>query len=376
MELKNKKKILLAGFQPYDNTGYPPTKCFIDLIAEMHDLSFVSLPHLIPYSFLNIIINPGIIINHPFIVIKELFNDIFSLLKDIIKFKKKIKHDNYDILITKNHLAFAIASFFFDETKIIFWCYDYYSYESDYYRLFIVKKLLQRNKKSLEKGSQLIIQDENRLAILERVLGIELSPEKHIIIPVFLDKTNAKPLKEIFGKKPIIMQCGSFHEERQSLKLLSHYQNNDNYVLYYHGINMLPGNIFLKVRKVPIVSTQLYDKERSYQVIDYCDIGFIGYTQKNDSNYKYMAYSSGQLAMFLRKAKPVISMGNNDIGLLLNKYNAGVEIQTIDELNNAIDLIVKNYKKYSSGALDLFNNVLSSDLFIDLFSNLFINKII
>ena len=74
MELKNKKKILLAGFQPYDNTGYPPTKCFIDLIAEMHDLSFVSLPHLIPYSFLNIIINPGIIINHPFIVIKELFN--------------------------------------------------------------------------------------------------------------------------------------------------------------------------------------------------------------------------------------------------------------------------------------------------------------
>lgn len=107
------------------------------------------------------------------------------------------------------------------------------------------------------------------------------------------------------------------------------------------------------VRRKPIwvgVQERMLDMWASLSRVD---VGFVSYSY-GDLAHKYMAYSSGQLVEFLRLGIPVIVLGNEDIGRLLEREGAGCLIREMAGLRGALDNIQARYGDYSLAARRLY----------------------
>jgi len=82
------------------------------------------------------------------------------------------------------------------------------------------------------------------------------------------------------------------------------------------------------------------------EVVKKHDIGLVWYSGKTD-NIRYISRSSGKYFMYLSCGKPVIVQNLPGIADDVNKYKLGVVIESLDELNGAVDHIKQNYAFYS-----------------------------
>jgi glycosyltransferase involved in cell wall biosynthesis len=82
------------------------------------------------------------------------------------------------------------------------------------------------------------------------------------------------------------------------------------------------------------------------EVVKKHDIGLVWYSGKTD-NIRYIGRSSGKYFMYLSCGKPVIVQNLPGIADDVNKYKLGVVIESLDELNEAVDHIKQNYAFYS-----------------------------
>jgi hypothetical protein len=345
------KNILIIAFHPYDDNMYPHLKVFIDLIGEKVKTKYFFF-HERGYSFNNY---------------RKMLNPFFYylLFKDVFNLRRILYINNFDKIIVVDHFAFAILSFFSLPEKIIFWSHDIISCDNKYFFNPIVKLVIARNKKILRKGSLLLIQDENRKYILENALRTNITSEQIFYMPVFLEDISEKRMHAIKSIFPILMQCGGCGAYRYTDKLIEQYQKDTNYSLYLHGFIFFEIKKQLnKMTKKPILSEKRVSSENIYTVIEKCDIGFVGYTDE-DLNFKYISKASGQAVEFLKMAKPIISIGNNDLGKFLEENSAGIEIRSFDMLSRAITNIVLKYEDYSRNALKCFKKYFDSCLYID-----------
>jgi hypothetical protein len=345
------KNILIIAFHPYDDNMYPHLKVFIDLIGKKVKTKYYFF-HERGYSFNNY---------------KNIINPFFYyiLFKDIFFLRRILHINNFDKIIVVDHFAFAVLSFFSLPEKIIFWSHDIISCDNKYYFNPIIKLVIARNKNILKKEALLLIQDENRKNILENALRTNITSDQIFYMPVFLEDISEKRIHKIKSILPILMQCGGCGAYRFTDKLIEQYQNDINYYLYLHGF-IFPELIkqIKKIVKKPFLSKERVSSENVYTIIDKCDIGFVGYTDK-DLNFKYISKASGQTIEFLKMAKPVISIGDNDLGKFLEENSAGIEIKSFDMLSSAVNNIVSEYEKYSKNAFKCFQKYFDSSLYVD-----------
>jgi len=346
----NKNNLLIIAFQPYDNNMYPPLKIFIDLMGKQINTKYF-LFHERGYSFEHI-------------KYLQKISLWLSIIKDIYKLIILLIKNNFYRIIVVDHFAFAILSFLTKYSKIIFWSHDIISYDKKYYKNFIIKCVLARNKKIIKKGALLIIQDEDRKIILEKTLKVNIKREQVFYMPIFLEDVNENRTHKINSSIPVLMQCGGCGSYRFTDKLINQYQQDDNYSLYLHGFIFDEIKTQLSVvKKQPFISDMRIDPTYIYTITKKCDIGFVGYTDI-EQNFKFIAKSSGQLVEFLKMGKPVISIGENNIGMFLEENKAGIEIKLFSMLSEAITIITKEYEAYSKNALSCFYKYFDSKLYI------------
>jgi glycosyltransferase involved in cell wall biosynthesis len=104
----------------------------------------------------------------------------------------------------------------------------------------------------------------------------------------------------------------------------------------------------------PLVNDAFVSFDKIPEIVQRCSIGFVGY-RPSDEQFRLIKNASGQLVEYLRCGKPVISMGHNDLGELLESEGAGRKIRTSSEFFNAINEIHLNYGRFSQNAFDLFS---------------------
>lgn len=358
---KNKIKILITGFHPYDENMYPHLKIFIDLLNEKTDTQYFYFKER-GYGFENI----------KWFELKKIQKILKTINKDTKKFKKLIKKQNFDKVIIIDHFAFAHLGRYIAPEKLIFWSHDIISYDKKYHNNFIIKKVLEKNKELLKNGAKLIIQDKERKTLLEKSINYNVSDDKTFLMPIFLKNAKLKISHKIQNSKPVLMQCGGCGEYRYTDKLINEYQNNNNWELYLHGF-IFP-EIKSKInslKKIPIISQMRVSGENIEKIVTKCDIGFIGYGGDNknsetDLNFQFIKFATGQTVEFLKLAKPIITIGDkHNLGEFCKEENIGIAIKSIDEISGAIDKTVKNYEFYSKNALNCFNKYFNSDLYIN-----------
>lgn len=353
-------KILLVGFQEFDEKIYPHTKYFVDLLKEKIDVDYYNAGEkgffLYDYQ------------EKPFVkpsrkATKKAFKKLFKTIFDVKKLDKK---NNYDYILVIDDFNFWGLSFFINRPKLIYYSYDFYAPETPLGKLWLTKLITKHNAKLLEKGIPFIIQDEDRKKDFEEATQIEL--KNVFYCPIFLKKLDdVRPNMNKPSDSPVLMQFGAACSLRMSDKLIENCIKNEfSYSLYMHG--SIAPEIKEMVKEADSLSIAynegMYPIEEYYKFIRKADIGFICYSFNFDSNNKHLFRANGRIPEFLRMAKPIISIQNEDIAENINKYKIGVAINSIDELPEAIQKIKNNYAEYSKNALKCFDEIFSHKLYV------------
>jgi glycosyltransferase involved in cell wall biosynthesis len=343
-----KKDILVIGFQKFNKNMYPPLYCFVNQLSKYSNLEY--------YYFRE----RGWFINlNPLMFIKIIFTSVIDTIG--LLFQKR----NYQHIITVDQYAYTIACLVFWKKPVVLWSHDIYGYDKrSIDNLFMkIYRRIQRN--FLIKNRKVIIQDGDRLNLLANSLNLESAQLNAYFMPIFLDSADTCLTKSAPSVRPILLQCGGLSSERLSDKLLQHYQNNCAfYTLFFHGfITKEILSLIDKSNVLPIISNNIVSGDKVPQIINKCDIGFIGYSQ-TDLNFYYISRASGQLVEYLRMGKPVIVMSYTNLNDFVKINNLGVGIENIDQLNEAIETIKSNYEFYSYNCLDCFRKNYDGQLFI------------
>jgi hypothetical protein len=353
------QKMLLIGFQNYDETMYPHLKSVIDLLNQHYELDYFFF-HERGYFIENILkqpFNP----KNPLRIIKSLAYTFVDLVRLIPK------KDKYDIVIAIDYYAYAITSILFsDHKEFILWSHDLIGRDHLIYYNIFVKRYMNLCAKALNKNKRVIIQDLDRLNLLKDSLDLNGSELNPFYMPVFLENLNITAPRILSSiERPRLIQSGGIGAYHFSDQLLEHYQTNaTKYRLYFHGFIFKEIAEYLPTCKFqPMVSSQRVKAEYIPQLIDHCDIGFIGYAQ-HDLNFYYIAKASGQLVEFLRLGMPVIVLSETNLNDFVDQYQIGVSIKSVNQLNQAIKAITKNYRYYSRNCLDCFIRYFNHESYI------------
>jgi glycosyltransferase involved in cell wall biosynthesis len=160
----------------------------------------------------------------------------------------------------------------------------------------------------------------------------------------------------ISERKIVIMQIGGLNSWRSHTDfLLNQYRiGHDKFELMLHGVfdHEILSMISLLPQK-PTMSKLAVPFDKISPIVDQCSIGFVGY-KPLDEQFRLIKNASGQLVEFLRCGKPVLIMGGNNLGELLERKQAGCIVSNSDQFFSALKEIREHYHEFSKNASLLF----------------------
>lgn len=352
-------KILFVGFQPYRNITYPHLKQVVQ-----HYLALGSEYCLFRERgyFLDECFSPGL-------SIKAWLRSVYTLAAisiDSARLISKRLTNKYDLIVAVDNFAFIVSSALF--RNVVLWSHDFVTNDQKRSHAWIHRLIKRKVSACLINKADIIIQDETRLGLFcARYMSADRANVNAFFLPVALLPPNATFIETSTKHKlPVLLQIGGINAWRSmSDKLLGHYQiYHVDYELALHGF--IDKDMTQRIRHadlVPWASSIDLDAESVYRIVEKCDIGFIAYNA-NDLNFHYIAKASGQLAEYLRCAKPVIVLGNTDLRRLVEEEEIGVAITEIEELSAAIQKVVFSYTHYSMSCTRLYNEEYNLDSYL------------
>jgi hypothetical protein len=325
-------KILIIGHFQKNNYTYPHLGHVMDKMSNYTDVCYYYFP-------------------------ENFFMGLLSIPRLLIKFR------DVDAILAVNCYIYVVSTMIFRTKKIFLWSFDFIDERNQTYNTPRHRILIKAVQNSFSKHKKIIIQDKERLNVYLKSYHLEDIPNVAFFLPVSVPDVNSTSLRHI---KPRIMQLGFIHSDRYSDQLLEHYQKNYGYYdLFLKGYSFPDFiSIFKKYEVQPFFSTLKTHYKYMYTIVDYCDIGFIGYKNK-DNNHYYIAQASGQLVEFLRLGKPIISIGDTNLNPFIEENSIGIIITSMNQLQFAIDDIMVNYDKYSENCRKTFKKDFLLDNYIE-----------
>lgn len=226
----------------------------------------------------------------------------------------------------------------------------------------------------------ILVQDKNRAELLAKENG--LTTERFYFMPVApsgkIIEKNGQEVRQHIGlsnNEMLVIHSGSFAEWTYASDLLE-------------SLNAWPDGIHLLIhtRQRPwrhdpyyqalvnekhsnlAVSTVPLESQQYERIVASADIGLVLYKPSPPSkftqkNIEHIGLSSGKFAYYMKYGLPVISVRQATYETLLRKYNFGVNLQSFDEIGDALYRIRNDYEHYSAEAKRLFRELLDFDLY-------------
>lgn len=363
--MKN-SKLLLIGFCPLNERMYPHLYDVIKLLETKFDVDYLDGDDrgqgLAAAS--SALHNSQILFGFK-LLCKDVFRRI--LLQRVIK--SKFSANNYSVVIAIDHTALNLVSKYISgATKLVFWSLDFIAKDSDWYKSFLIRRVIHYNKINAKKINMLVAQDKNRLAIVREILDIS-SNIKEFQLPVALcDDDHAIKIsseKRVIKRleEPAIIQLTAA-TTRGSLDLIRKFQTlGTDIALYIHGyVDSQTLSLIENSTRKPTLTPISCSFIEMRNNIAKGDIGFVCYLQ-NDINHLHIDRSSGQTTEYLRLGIPVIVFGSKLLSSFIEDEGAGLSISSIDELDQSIEQISKSYFNNSSAARRLYEKYFCLEIY-------------
>ncbi len=343
-----KMKILLIGFEKENDIKYPHLYQVLESLTRYTDIEYLYFKER------------GYLLTDS----EKKFENFLYDFKD--RFIEYINNKlNYQIIAIDN-LTFALASIFFN--KVILWSHDFVTSDQEHFNSNIQIEIRKYLLSGLKKNKRIIIQDYKRYQLFLKTLFISNHSDlKVFYLPVSLQRISNYQNKDIEKiKQPILLQIGGINQFRSnSLDLIKNYQKDSNiYKLMLHGFFEKSIKSYLEnIQILPIISKEILSGINVDKIVKKCDIGIICYNIQNE-NFYLTSHASGQLVEFLRCSKPVIIFGHTNLKKYVKENFVGISIESLEELDNAILTIQKDYTLFSYNAQELFKKTYDLDIYI------------
>lgn len=134
-------------------------------------------------------------------------------------------------------------------------------------------------------------------------------------------------------------------------------------VLHLHGPLAKPASKALTARTLAPgvrVSTDLLSESEMLRLVAQADIGLALY-RRDIANDRLTAYSSHKIALYLQAGKPIIAFRSETYEDLMARFHCGELIDSMDELNAAIERIRLRYDAYATAARKAFWSIYRLD---------------
>jgi glycosyltransferase involved in cell wall biosynthesis len=363
------KKVLVIGYQPYDEAMFPHTYDVLRILDDHCDLVYFGGDERGRIRYTLGLMKPKSFHPRPWVRFFRHLLTSYKKIRGIQNEIEKLMNNDVDIVIAIDHSALHYAcKFLKEDTRLIFWSLDYLS--PDHLRMdsFWVRRLVKENQKDVRKCDLIIIQDGNRAAVLDSILNSHHVPKLYLPVSLradaFSENAAQRRQSRFFDGNIILMQLGAVHPQRASDAILEAYQKmQDNTLLIFKGD--ISGDILELVEKVgkkPIVQPRSITLKEMRETVSQADVGIIACRLKNLNNY-FFSRASGQLVEYLRLGIPVIVLDVKELGEFVETSKCGLSIPNVSQLDCAIQKIVGDYSNYSMSSYAAFHKFFNIALY-------------
>lgn len=367
MTVGSKKKVLLIGFQPFNENMYPHLYEFITILEEECDLTYFDeddrgverwrlgchmAPSLHPYRMLRFV--------------KRALEEYRRHTGVREKIRLLLEGD-FDTVIVIDHSALNVAAEYIkDGVKLVLWSHDIITYDHNWRDSYWIRRMLHKNVESAKRCNLVLIQDYRRGVVLASVLKNHKIPECYLPVSMKSDDLSVKvALKRAErgggAATTELMQLGAIHLKRSSGDLIDWYQSaGEGIELVFKGniekeiVNKVEGS----KRKASLRFRTPSLKEMRDDLMS-VDIGFI--TIDGNINNFFYSMASGQLVEFARFGIPVIVLCTPDLAEFVTREGCGVVIEGLDELDGAIERINSEYGTFSRASRSTYDRYFNID---------------
>jgi glycosyltransferase involved in cell wall biosynthesis len=216
---------------------------------------------------------------------------------------------------------------------------------------------------SHRRASFTIVQDDARARSLSEENGVNSS--RFVIVPNSPLGPPPNILSDYFQTKfglpsgtRIILHAGMIHPETQSLELAtaaSGWPTDWRLVLHERAKRRADDPYLMAVRNVGNAHLLLSLDPVPYDSLDVlmssATIGLVLYDRALGPNFNLVAGASGKLAHYVRCGLPVVSVGLDSVSETLDRYECGVGVDDISQVEGAIATILSEYDRYRANAI-------------------------
>lgn len=295
-------------------------------------------------------------------ILNKLCIQYFSFLVSCLE-RLRWKNRSFDIVVSVDRQGVIEANMLdLSSSKHIHLSYEIF-FESETSHRF---KKLERI--CYENVDVLVIQDYKRAKNFQEENNVRL---QHFFLPVagskFVDKLITDDKVD-----PYILATGSLSEWTMISDLIDQAGKTDFPLpIMLHGrYQTLPSNISkqaLSSTKILISNTYFSNEEEYYLFVSKAHIGYAMYRSIPGNKYlgrnvADLGLSSGKLSTFLACGVPVITNITGEFADLIMEYQAGVIINDLSQIKDAVACIIQDRDFFSRGAVRLFKEKLSFSL--------------
>jgi len=367
-----KKRVVVVGFMEFNEKMYPHLYDFLRLMEKSCDVTYFGGDDRCNNLML---LSESLKSLNPFSAMKSLTD----FVKKNAQLKKKIRtlmEREPDVAIAIDHSALNhVARYAIGKTRLIFWSLDYISDDFVWHRYYLIRRLLKKNVRLISKYESIIVQDKNRGAVLDSILGSHSIKKYYLPVSLSSDDFSAEVAHGKAGKKTIVkialMQITAACIRGSDL-LLSEYQTLTNDIsLIFHGVVAPEIHELIRTSaKKPAINMVSDDFVSMRKKIAQADIGFVCYMTK-DLNHHFISNACGQAVEFLKMGMPLIVFESSEIGAFIEQNHSGICISSIKDLSSAARTIAENYGEYSKAARHAYERHFNLDSTIERLSDIF-----
>jgi glycosyltransferase involved in cell wall biosynthesis len=269
--------------------------------------------------------------------------------------------------VDRDGLVAASAINFLRRVPVLYWSLEI-RFLSDY-RDPIERMLKHLEKISQRKARLTIIQDWERARCLAGENGVDMS--NFVIVPNGPLGPSPNALGDYFQRKfglfpsrRIILYAGWITPGYLSLELARTASGwPDEWTLVFHEREKRdPSEPYLQeIQKEGKDRVRLSLEPVSYDELDSVVssglIGIVAYNAAMGPNWRLMTGASGKLAQYLRCGLPVVCVDCPSLGEIIQKYQCGMEVANLQNVEGAIRTILGQYDHYRANAIRCYEEV-------------------
>jgi len=294
--------------------------------------------------------------------------------------QKILKNKKYDFIFGINSEGIVQAYNYAFPRKIP---YIYLSYEI-FFRDEMTTRWEFKEKETeiaaSKRAAMVVIQDKWRAKLLAEENNI---PQNNFcflpVSPRGLAKTKKSDyLRKKFtipDKYKIVIHSGSFENWTYAQELINSLPNwVENIILVVHTRHKSKGkHTYIERLKQlnssnVIISTDPLDYKEYEEMLASADIGLVLYKENSSSlylqkNIRHIGLSSGKFSYYAKNGLPIVSVSQESYDELLKEYNFGINLDSFSDIPYALEKIISNYQMYTKGAIRLFAEKLTFDIY-------------